>query len=245
NTQCGNVKSQEKYGLSVMWERSSAEKNALYHQAYNVGTQYINNWVKVNHPQPKTWGVILDIDDTVLDNSWFLHDCGAFPNSEVDFGRLVVNAKKSTAEPGAKEFLSHVHSLGGYVSLISNRNGNVDDETGNVLASTVANLKAQGVYFDQVIIANYDNNPTPSDKNPRFNAVTSGNYNDKLMIYSNKLPAHEVIAYFGDNIQDFPKFKQSVMIKKDINSSAYSKFGNNYFVLPNPMYGSWTSNQNN
>jgi 5'-nucleotidase (lipoprotein e(P4) family) len=243
--QCGDVKSQSKYGLSVMWDRDSAEKNALYHQGYNVATQYVENWVKTNNPTPKTWGIVLDIDDTVLDNSWFMHYCGAFPNTDVEFGRLVANAKRSTAEPGVVEFLNKVHSLGGYVSLISNRDGNVDDETGNVLASTVANLKAQKVYFDQVVIANFENNKTPYDKDPRFKAVISGNYDTKLMVFSNKLPAHQVIAYFGDNIQDFPKFKQKEMIEENINSSEYSKFGNKYFVFPNPMYGSWTSNKDN
>lgn len=57
------------------------------------------------------------------------------------------------------------------------------------------------------------------------------------MIYTNKLPAHDIIAYFGDNIQDFPAMSQEKM--KTADDSQFDVFGSKYFILPNPMYGSW------
>jgi len=44
-----------------------------------------------------------------------------------------------------------------------------------------------------------------------------------------------VIAYVGDNIQDFPGLSQA-------NPGDSSHFGQDFFVLPNPMYGSWVGN---
>lgn len=230
---------------AVKWYRNSAERNALYHQAYNLGTLYVEQWVNKNKPQPKTWGVVLDIDETTLDNSWYFRACNDIAHDESIFSHYVANPQKSTALPGVKEFLDRVHSLGGYVTLVSNRDGAFKDSSGSVMDSTIANLKQEKIYFDQVLLANHRDSKTPSNKNPRFNAVITGNYDASQMVWSNKLPAHKVIAFFGDNIQDFPTFKQQQMDKLDINDKTYNIFGNGYFILPNPIYGSWVANQYN
>lgn len=238
---------QKDIGLTkaVDWYRNSAEKKALYNQAFFVGSQYVENWVRKNHPAKLSWGVILDIDETTLDNSWYFHKCGEVANNEADFSHYVSNQQKSIAQPGVVGFIDIVHRLGGYVTLLSNRDGSFKDETGSVLEKTIANLKQQGVYFDQVVLANRRDSKNPGDKNPRFNAVITGNYIAKQMVWSNKLPPHKVIAYFGDNIQDFPELKQAKMNSLNSNNSDFNKFGNGYFILPNPMYGSWENNKNN
>ena len=59
------------------------------------------------------------------------------------------------------------------------------------------------------------------------------------MICSNLLPPHKVIAYFGDNIQDFPNMFQADLINTSPKDSRYNKFSDGYFILPNPLYGSW------
>lgn len=239
NDICASVGKRTDIGQSVKWYRTSAEKNALYHQAFGLGTTYVENEVKLRKLKAKTWGVVLDIDETTLDNSWYFKICEDLASDESDFSHYVANPQKSTALPGVKDFVATVHKLGGYVSLVSNRDGSFEDSSGNVMKTTIANLQSEGIYFDQVILANRRDSQMPSDKNPRFNAVTTGNYDSKQMVWSNKLPAHQVIAYFGDNIQDFPVFKQAKMEELDINDTKYNKFGNGYFIMPNPMYGSW------
>src|SRR6185437_8562873 len=229
---------------SIKWYRDSAEKKALYNQAYSMGSQYVRLWVKTNHPKPNTWGVILDIDETALDNSWFMYACnGHDVSNEAEFGHYIVNAKKSVALPGVTSFLNLVHELGGYVSFISNRDGTFKDKSGNVLESTLENLKDQNVYFDQVLLANDRDSKDPKNKNTRFTAVISGKYDGAEMVWSNKLPAHKVIAYFGDNIQDFPKLKQATVNSLDGSDEVFKAFGNGYFILPNPIYGSWQKNE--
>lgn len=228
---------------AIKWYRTSAERNALYHQAYGLGTLYVEKWVADNKPKQKTWGVILDIDETTLDNSWYFHDCNDIAHDESTFSHYVANPQKSVALPGVKKFLDTVHNLGGYVTLVSNRDGAFKDSSGSVMDTTIANLKQEHIYFDQVLLANHRDSKTPSNKNPRFNAVITGNYDASQMVWSNKLPAHKVIAFFGDNIQDFPTFKQAQMDTLDINDKTYDIFGNGYFILPNPIYGSWVNNQ--
>ena len=50
------------------------------------------------------------------------------------------------------------------------------------------------------------------------------------------LPALAIAMWVGDNIQDFPELTQATW------SPAAGLFGSRYWMLPNPMYGSWTRN---
>jgi predicted secreted acid phosphatase len=68
-----------------------------------------------------------------------------------------------------------------------------------------------------------------SDKNPRFEAVVRGTTPAGL-------PPLEVLAFLGDNIRDFPGQDQALREEGD---EAFTPFGARFFVLPNPMYGSW------
>ncbi|MFZ0219946.1 MAG: HAD family acid phosphatase [Candidatus Aquirickettsiella sp.] len=227
----------------VKWYRDSAEKRAIYRQVYNNGANYVEQWVQQHQPKAKTWGVILDIDETTLDNSWYFYQCADLAENESNFEHYVTIPQKSVALPGAAVFTHLVHQLGGYVSLVSNRDGSYVDASGiTSLQATIANLKRQGISFDQVILANNKKSKHPTDKNPRFNAVIRGCYAGNEMVWSNKLPPHAVIAYFGDNIQDFPFFKQATAYALPEDTQQYAKFGYGYFILPNPLYGSWEAN---
>lgn len=228
---------------SVKWYRDSAEKKASYRQVYNVGSAYVKEWVRQHHPKAKTWGVILDIDETALDNSWYFYQCSSLAANSANFSHFVTIPQKSQALPGVVGFTHLVHQLGGYVSMVSNRDGSYADQSGmTVLQATIDNLKQQQITFDQVILANNKSAKHPGDKNPRFNAVTQGCYNPHEMVWSNKLPPHPVIAYFGDNIQDFPHLKQATAYALPDDTHQYAKFGDGYFILPNPLYGSWQTN---
>jgi len=80
-----------------------------------------------------------------------------------------------------------------------------------------------------------------SNKTPRFNAVIKGDYSN--IIATEKLPPIKVVAWFGDNMQDFPNTKQPDAIQQDPNGKYFNKFGQEYFSFPNPTYGSWEKNE--
>ena len=44
------------------------------------------------------------------------------------------------------------------------------------------------------------------------------------------------LAFVGDNILDFPNLTQAAAKQ---NAAALEPFGTKYFIVPNPMYGSW------
>jgi predicted secreted acid phosphatase len=79
------------------------------------------------------------------------------------------------------------------------------------------------------------------DKNSRFNAVVNGDYTNMLRLKNMK--AINIIGYFGDNIQDFPNIYQNKLENTNVNDHIFSQFGNTYFELPNPTYGSWEKNK--
>ena len=85
-------------------------------------------------------------------------------------------------------------------------------------------FEARGLVYDLMLCRT-----GPSDKNPRFDAVQSG-------LLPSTLPPLAVVAFVGDNIQDFPKLSQAI---KGAATTAFTEFGSRFFVIPNPMYGSW------
>jgi len=68
-----------------------------------------------------------------------------------------------------------------------------------------------------------------SDKNPRFEAIQRGTA-------APGMGPLDAVVWVGDNIQDFPALTQDVRSR---NAEAFSAFGRSFFMLPNPMYGSW------
>lgn len=222
---------------ALKWYRDSAERKAIYHEVFYWGEKSIHEKIAHEHLKPHKWGVIFDIDETLLDNSELnykqLIGCKPFTDeSFVDF----MFSRKGVATPGGQAITCNLQKLGAFVSLVTNRDGSYHDPKthDSVMSATLDNLRAQHICFDQIIFAQ---SPTDRDKNPRFKAVISGQYPKDLVI-TNKLPPHQVIAYFGDNIQDTPNMDQ-IQLSKDHNPQKFDRFGSTYFTLPNPVYGSW------
>ena len=72
----------------------------------------------------------------------------------------------------------------------------------------------------------------PAIRSPTWSLVTYGTAVAGI-------PPLTVVAWVGDNILDFPGLSQAA--RND--PRALELFGKKYFVLPNPMYGSWQQNR--
>ena len=205
---------------AIHWYRTSAEQRALYLQAYGAATAHVRE--AAEHHAGEAWGVILDADETVLDNSTYQLrrarlGLGYSPESWNEW----VREEAAPALPGAADFIREVHRLGGRVAIVTNR-----DEV--VCGETRSNLAAVGVEADVVLCRQ----PGPSGKEGRFRAVQEGTTPAGL-------PPLRVVAWVGDNIQDFPGGTQAL---RDGPADGLAEVGRHWFVLPNPMYGSWESN---
>jgi 5'-nucleotidase (lipoprotein e(P4) family) len=167
--------------------------------------------------------VVLDADETVIDNSLYQveRERAGLPFDEVSW-RAWTRRREAVPLPGAKAFLARVRALGGRIAIVTNR-------TVSKCPDTEAVFRARDLVYD-VMLCKPD--AGPSDKNPRFEALASGRTPAGL-------PPLDVVAFVGDNIQDFPSLSQAIRTQGD---DAFAAFGARYFVLPNPMYGSWERN---
>ena len=208
-------------GLDLRWYQRSAERRALTAQAYSVATAKVTAKAAAAGA-PANWGVVLDIDETTLNNSAYQRARGELglgysPASWTEW----VNAKAATPIDGALAFTKKVKQLGGRVVFVSNR------MAANECAQTEDNLAAKGFTYDAILCRT-----AASEKNTRFTSVQNGTAKPGM-------PALEVVAFVGDNIQDFPLLTQDVRTQPE---AAFAAFGETMFVLPNPMYGSWEKN---
>lgn len=208
--------------MGLLWMRTSAEYRALAYQGYNVAMNAVKMAVTDPSHQRKPLAIVLDADETVVDNTKLMGESIVNGNGRFDapWWRQAVYQGKSQAMPGAVEFLNEVHKQGVEIFYVSNRYAPVN------LDVTIQNFKELGfpsVNKDHVLLFEKD-----SDKQPRFDMIAKKYY---------------VIVYMGDNAGDFPiGTKGKTLAERNSIIDAHKEdFGTTFVVFPNPAYGSWVS----
>lgn len=208
--------------MGLLWMRTSAEYRALAYQGYNVAMNLVKMAVTDPSHQRKPLAIVLDADETVVDNTKLMGESIANGNGRFDapWWRQAVHQGKSQAMPGAVEFLNEVHKQGVEIFYVSNRYAPVNYD------ATVQNFKELGfpsVDKDHVLLFEKD-----SDKQPRFDAIAK---------------KYSVVLYMGDNAGDFPiGTKGKTLAERNGIIDAHKEdFGTTFVVFPNPAYGSWVS----
>ena len=217
----GTTASADTIPASVRWFRASAERRALSLQTYRLATTALER--RAAGLPAGSWAVILDADETVIDNSPYQQELA---RRRATFDAATWNAwvmrGAAAALPGAPEFTRRAHELGGRFVIVTNRDQAQCD-------ATRANLQRVAIAADAVLCKT---DPSNSFKDVRFEAVAAGTP-------PSPLPPLRVVMWVGDNIQDFPRLRQDMRSASD---SAFAEFGDRFIVLPNPMYGSWERN---
>ncbi len=214
----GPTRAVEPMPLAIRWARESAEHRALFLQVFAIAAARIEREAQAR--PAGTWAIVSDADETLIDNSTYqLEQAGQGKGFDAASWREWTARKAAAALPGASAFLARVRALGGRIAIVTNRAASECPDTEEV-------FRKEGLAYDAMLCMAEGG---PSDKNPRFEAVAKGTTPAGL-------PPLEVVAFLGDNIRDFPALGQKV---KDEPDSAFAAFGTHFFVLPNPMYGSW------
>jgi 5'-nucleotidase (lipoprotein e(P4) family) len=203
---------------SLRWVRDSAEYRAAALQTYRAASVSIAT--AAGGRQANSWAVVLDADETVISNLQYqIERAQARLPYTPESWRAWVARREATPLPGAAAFLARVRELGGRIAIVTNR---LESEC----ADTEAVFRAHRLTYD-VMLCRPDGGP--SDKNPRFAAVAAGTTKAGG-------PPLVILTFVGDNILDFPGVTQAAAKQ---NEAALDPFGVKYFMLPNPMYGSW------
>lgn len=212
----GPDKGQEHLLQAVSWYQHSAEMKALYYQCFNQAAMILKKGYGL--PEEKQQAVVLDIDETVLDNSpqsaQQLIDDVAFNDKMWDEWCKLSSAD---ALPGAVEFTKLADQLGVEVFYISNRSI-------HLLDATLTNLQKCG--FPNADSAHVLLKTNSSSKDGRRESVEA---------------SHEIVMLIGDNLGDFDGMfdeRQGGSANQIVDENRIL-FGTRFILLPNPIYGSW------
>jgi 5'-nucleotidase (lipoprotein e(P4) family) len=209
---------------AVLWTQSSAEYRALALQAFNLARLRVDQDLARHRSRRrmKPPAIIVDADETVLDNSRFqaelvLRNVAFTSQAWQDW----INRAEAGAVPGALEFLNYSFRHGVRVFYITNRRQTEK-------AGTVANLKKLGfpnVSEETVMIREQG---TTASKESRRQSVRS---------------RYRVVLLVGDNLNDFNDdfTGKSIADRKAQVDRERAEFGTQFIVVPNPMYGDWES----
>ena len=200
------------------WVRNSAEYRAAFIQTYVLATRRIEE-LAPGLPAGG-WAVALDADETVISNSEFQKQLGGKPFTPDQYEAWVTRSA-ATALPGAAAFLTRVRELGGKIAIVTNRDL-------DYCPATEENFRRLNLVYDVMLCKPADT----GEKEPRWDAIEAGTT-------AAGLPPLKIVLWLGDNIQDFPNLDQRLRLEPE---AAYQDFGNRFFVLPNPMYGSFVKN---
>lgn len=203
---------------AVLYQQTAAEYRALCYQAFNLARMRLEVLV-AQHRSAKKLSVVVDIDETMLDNSpyeaWAIINNQAYPDGWDEW------MKKSDAKavPGALDFVKFAQSKGVEVFYITNRKE-------KYMKETMENLQKLGFPFakgDHLFFRREE-----SSKKGRRDMVGSQT---------------EIVMLIGDNLADFSEIfeKMDLQQRNDITDRMKEKFGSRFIVLPNAIYGDWLS----
>lgn len=219
---------------STLWVQNSAEYDALALQTYATAMRTIplpledSFWTaSLNQEQNDDFmslppAIILDVDETVLDNSPFqARMIKQGKDFNIEDWNAWCNQAKASAVPGAAEFVNFAAERGVTIFYITNRGYEVEE-------ATRKNLIEEGFP-----VSNTMDNIMTNGEEPGWN---SSKIERRKQVEEN----YRVVMVIGDDLNDFLPAKDISQNKRSELTEEYSDyFGRRWFILPNPVYGSW------
>jgi 5'-nucleotidase (lipoprotein e(P4) family) len=205
---------------AILWTQSSAEYRAVAYQTFALARLRLDE--NLRRRSPRHGAVIVDADETVLDNSRFQAELvlRGLPYDPQAW-RAWVQRSEAGAVPGAVDFLTYAARRGVTIFYITNRRQAEK-------AGTVANLQKLGfpTVTENTVMIREDG--APASKESRRQNVAA---------------RYRILLLVGDNLNDFSDHfsGKSIAERASQVDSERLAFGKEYIVVPNPMYGDWES----
>ena len=209
--------------MGTLYQQSSAEVRALQYQAFAIARIRLDQagicypGAALEDSTEKPLAVVVDIDETVLDNSPYQAQ-GILVNFSYPIGwNDWCNLSIAEPIPGALDFLNYADSKNVRIYYISNRKEVVRE-------GTIKNLVDKG--FPQAIDEQLFLRTESVSKTARRDAVSLN---------------HEIVLLMGDNLTDFADafaHKSIAERAKEVDDFK-AEFGNKFIMLPNSTYGEW------
>jgi 5'-nucleotidase (lipoprotein e(P4) family) len=213
---------------AILWTQSSAEYRAIAYQTFALARLRLDENLQSYNARRRgntrrslqRAAVIVDADETVLDNSRFQAELvlRGLPYDPQAW-RAWCQRAEAGAVPGAVDFLTYAARRGVSVFYITNRRQAEK-------AGTIANLQKLGFpnVSDESVMVREEG--TPASKELRRQKVAA---------------RYRIVLLVGDNLNDFSDdfagksiAERAAQVDRD-----RAKFGASFIVVPNPMYGDW------
>ena len=221
---------QEQSILSVLYVQTSTEFAANNLQTYLNATEALeraledSSWSAAleqkENFRDKPPAIIIDIDETVLDNSPFqsrtILSGLSYPNGWSEW----VNESKANAVEGVYDFLHYANDKEVEIYYLTNRLESFRDPT-------IKNLINLGLPFKNENMLLMRKEQNSRDKTERRKLVADKN---------------RVVLIIGDQLTDFISTKEAYVFHTDRKKLAkkYSDmWGTKWFMITNPTYGRW------
>ncbi|MGD8630067.1 MAG: HAD family acid phosphatase [Gammaproteobacteria bacterium] len=213
---------------ATLWQHTSAEYDATVRQAYRLAQENLDkalldpDWGAALELQGNDNGlppaILLDLDETVLDNTGYevriIRELGQY--SPESFARWCESAT-APAVSGAAEFLDYAASRQVAVFYYSARKESLRE-------CTTRNLRALDL-------------PLSDDSHLLLDDGTSKS-EYRAMIVSR----YRLLLLVGDNLEDFVAGSKSHSgLRRELAQRYSRRWGREWIILPNPMYGHWES----
>lgn len=225
-----------------LWMQTSAEYRACCYQAYNVARRRLIE--KLRDAPPGGWAkppaVVLDLDETVLDNSAFMtrlarNGLTFDEKTWDDFEKNSFNEVRLI--PGAKAFFDEAKRLGVKIVYISNRSQKQELRDGTLNALELLGIEVAG-----------------------RDLLCAEETSDKTARRADAENRYTVLLWLGDNLRDFHdgEFRSTIdntrsgkgsndiyALRSVVDRRALAVdrcsdlFGREWIIFPNPSYGEW------
>lgn len=234
--------------LAIQWVLDSSEYIALSRQVYRTAALALPGML-----EDKSWSalpdqvnaenlppaIIMDVDETAVSNARFQVSLEQ-PFSD---GKLNAWSEANDAQPvpGAVEFARLANDFGVSIFFVTNRPCETDDITGE-------SCPQKNVVINDLLEAGFH-----ADETNVLLARARADWRSEKSVRRNHIAeTHRVVMLIGDDLGDFiactrkrplaPCTKGATRSSRRSLVEQYDAYwGAGWYVLPNPMHGSWTS----
>lgn len=220
---------------ATLWFQTAVEYDGVTHGAYRLAEVMMmralsdSNWTASRSQaeqapaqyRQKPPAVVLDVDETVLDNSAYqarlIQDYRTY---NTESWNAWCRERRADAVPGALDFAQRAAEQGVQVIYLTNRDASVE-------AATRDNLRQLGFPVNDApdAVLTQGEKPGWEPKAPRREWVAE---------------RYRVLLLLGDNLGDFVEPADTTLRARQQMAEQHEAFwGTRWIALPNPQYGSW------
>ncbi|HWC07335.1 MAG TPA: HAD family acid phosphatase [Gemmatimonadota bacterium] len=217
---------------STAWVRTAPEYDAVAREAFRLAMDRLPE--ALEHPfwtaaieqtggyQELPPAVIVDIDETVLDNTPFqVRMINEGEEFDAEAWAAWVEEAAALPVPGALDFARAAERRGIEIFYVTNRDQPQEAATRRNLQAAGFPLGASG---QDRVLSRGERREWTSDKSSRRAAVAR---------------RYRILLLIGDDLNDFVSARLSPAERDSLAARYEDRWGRQWIMIPNPLYGSW------